>query len=292
MTPVQMLSSLFETGQQTRPAAKTSSGFMVLQDRGRAHWLQPSPTFSVNLDNWGRFYSLTITSPKEVTPPTTLAYQLRSRNPQIGDAIAAAVENTPNISISPLRLQFMKLIIQPMSSTSISLNSRLDGTFDESLTTCSVVPLSGVKTIRVLDIPLGAETLPHIREHSHDVRPVAFSPAGDIIASGSGDKQVRIWDVVSGPADNIWTGAQVLEHLERHSVTILSSPDGTVRDRDSALGQELMSLSGRAGMPQYTSVVRTSVLYLVRVMLPSACGMGQVAKFSNPSRVTSIGSHQ
>jgi len=97
-----------------------------------------------------------------------------------------------------------------------------------------VVSGSKDNTIRVWDIPLGAETFPHIREHSHDMRSVAFS---EIIASGSGNKQVRIWDVVSRSADNsiciwdTWTGAQVSERLEGHSVTVPSSLDGTVGDR-------------------------------------------------------------
>jgi hypothetical protein len=45
----------------------------------------------------------------------TLAYQLGLSNPQIGAAITAVIEDTPSISMSPLRLQFMKLIIEPLS---------------------------------------------------------------------------------------------------------------------------------------------------------------------------------
>jgi hypothetical protein len=46
----------------------------------------------------------------------TLAYHLGSCNPDIGAAIAAVIENTPGISMSPLRLQFTKLIVEPLSA--------------------------------------------------------------------------------------------------------------------------------------------------------------------------------
>jgi len=46
----------------------------------------------------------------------TLAYQLGLCDPQIGTAIAAVIENAPSITMSPLRLQFTKLIIEPLSS--------------------------------------------------------------------------------------------------------------------------------------------------------------------------------
>jgi hypothetical protein len=48
----------------------------------------------------------------------TLAYQLGLCNPEICAAITAVIENTPSISMSPLRLQFMKLIVQPLSTIS------------------------------------------------------------------------------------------------------------------------------------------------------------------------------
>jgi hypothetical protein len=46
----------------------------------------------------------------------TLAYQLGSFDSRIGTAIAVAIENTPSITQSPLRLQFLKLIVEPLSS--------------------------------------------------------------------------------------------------------------------------------------------------------------------------------
>jgi WD40 repeat protein len=51
---------------------------------------------------------------------------------------------------------------------------------------------------------------------------VAFSPDGSILASGSSDKTVRLWDAA--------TGAH-LHTLERHADAIMSvafSPDGSI----------------------------------------------------------------
>jgi NACHT domain len=53
----------------------------------------------------------------------TLAYELGLSSPQIGAKITAVIEDTPNISMSPLRLQFMKLIIEPLSAIEGSLTT-------------------------------------------------------------------------------------------------------------------------------------------------------------------------
>lgn len=46
----------------------------------------------------------------------TLAYQLGSSDPRIGTAISAAISLNPRIAESPLRLQFTRLILEPLSS--------------------------------------------------------------------------------------------------------------------------------------------------------------------------------
>lgn len=46
----------------------------------------------------------------------TLAYQLGSFHPSIGTRIAKAIKTTPNICYSPIRLQFQKLVVEPLSS--------------------------------------------------------------------------------------------------------------------------------------------------------------------------------
>ena len=57
--------------------------------------------------------------------------------------------------------------------------------------------------------------------HSDYVHSVSLSPDGTKVASGSGDKTVKLWDVTSG---------ECLQTLEGHSVFVNSvsfSPDGT-----------------------------------------------------------------
>ena len=57
------------------------------------------------------------------------------------------------------------------------------------------------------------ESLSEDRMHRHasDVYAVAFSPAGDLVASGSHEGVVRLWDVRSGEELNaIWLGAPIL----------------------------------------------------------------------------------
>jgi len=72
------------------------------------------------------------------------------------------------------------------------------------------------------------------------VASVAFSPDGTIIASGSADASVRVWDTLSG-AETL-----VMRRHERGVASVIFSPDGrwivsssfdkTVRVRDAATG--------------------------------------------------------
>ena len=84
--------------------------------------------------------------------------------------------------------------------------------------------------------------------HAELVTSVAFSPDGTLLASGSGDRTVKLWEVGSGQEKAI---------LERHEKTVLSvafSPDGTtlasaggdgtVRLWDIESGQEKAALKG------------------------------------------------
>ena len=46
----------------------------------------------------------------------TLAYQIGSFNTRAGDVIATAIEKFPSVCLSPLSVQFQKLIIEPLAS--------------------------------------------------------------------------------------------------------------------------------------------------------------------------------
>jgi WD40 repeat protein len=59
-----------------------------------------------------------------------------------------------------------------------------------------------------------------LEDHSDSVRSVAFSPNGQLLASGSSDKTVKLWDPITG---------ELQQTLEGHSSSVIAvalSPDG------------------------------------------------------------------
>lgn len=85
--------------------------------------------------------------------------------------------------------------------------------------TAPEVPASRDSLISTQAYPLPAR----LRGHTGEVRDVAYSPDGRILATSAGDTTVRLWDVA--------TGAQVGAALTGHTATVNGlafSPDGTI----------------------------------------------------------------
>jgi WD40 repeat protein len=84
--------------------------------------------------------------------------------------------------------------------------------------------------------------------HTGDVNSVAFSPDGRLLASGSNDDTIKLWDVASGSEVRTLTG-----HTD-HVTSVAFSPDGrllasgsnddTIKLWDVASGSEVRTLSG------------------------------------------------
>src|SRR2546423_344934 len=71
-------------------------------------------------------------------------------------------------------------------------------------------------------IPPGLTLRHTLQGHSQEITRIAWSPVGDILASASHDKTIRLWDAQAG---------QLLHILEGHSDAVYSvawSPDGHI----------------------------------------------------------------
>jgi WD40 repeat protein len=74
--------------------------------------------------------------------------------------------------------------------------------------------------VRIWDVPANTEVHPILRGYEYPVRSLAFSSGGKMLASGSHDGTLRVWDAMSG--------ANVLEvrGRKRGISSVVFSPDG------------------------------------------------------------------
>src|SRR5438270_138555 len=100
-------------------------------------------------------------------------------------------------------------------------------------------------------IPSGFKLRHTLRGHSDRIGRIAWSPDGRVLASGSDDETIRLWDMQTG---------QLLRSLEGHSnmvtcvawspngrVLVSCSYDNAIRLWDGQTGQPLRTLEGHTG---------------------------------------------
>lgn len=101
-----------------------------------------------------------------------------------------------------------------------------------------------------LDIPTG-KLRQTLSDHTADVYCVVFSPQGDLLASGSGDKTIRLWDARTRKTIRILEGhgdvVRSVAFSPDQKTLVSGSKDQTVRLWDVATGQLQQTLEGHTG---------------------------------------------
>ncbi len=98
-----------------------------------------------------------------------------------------------------------------------------------------------------------------LKGHTDNINALAFTPNGHILASGSDDGTIRLWDASTGtemlslPSDN----TQALAFSADRKTLASGSKDGTIHLWDIATGKQLSSLKGQK--EEYCSILAFSI---------------------------------
>ena len=127
-----------------------------------------------------------------------------------------------------------------------------------------------------------------LRGHTNDIYPVAFSPDGQWIASGSWDKTVRLWDAATGEccAELRHPGTvRVLEFSPDSSWLVTGcDPDESLRIWNVAIAREDRKLKGPGTVPQAIAVSPNGA----RIAAADADGMTTITESATGKQVHSF----
>src|SRR5689334_3146340 len=96
------------------------------------------------------------------------------------------------------------------------------------------------KNLSSRKLPLGIEPSITLVGHSQTVGRIAWAPDGSILASASGDKTIRLWDIKTGELLQVITGHEegvwAIEYHPSGDIIASGSHDKTVRIWDAKSG--------------------------------------------------------
>src|SRR5262249_10333078 len=114
----------------------------------------------------------------------------------------------------------------------------------------ALVDTPTLQQLGTVAIPLG-RTLQRLRDYDYGIDRVAWSPDGKMLATGGGDKNVRLWDAASRQPVQTLIGhtdfVQSVAWSPDSKMVASASLDNTVLVWDASSGRALRALTGHEG---------------------------------------------
>lgn len=259
----------FKRGKSTDTRHYSSTGYSPLEQYGRAQTSPRSDIYSLGVTlhqmlsglnpsaNPFQLANLHIVDPTLPLPLVQLITQMLEMQEQNRPVSAKAVQAQLENVFKPVLSMPISLVPMPPIQPSIPIQPPLPVQSSmpiqpplpiQSSVRIAVSPPSPIPSLTLTVRPEAMEMLHTLTEHTGSVLSVAWSTDGQLLASGSEDKTIKVWDVQTLKLSRTLTGHRsgigaVAWHADGQTLAS-GSWDKTIKIWNAKTGQQLCTLTG------------------------------------------------